>query len=196
MGPLGFTDRDGDDFIALARAAIAGPRGQLCAVAVHRILKGKYPYVNLELKYFLCVLEGSMKARDIREVARLMASQFTDAPQPRTWGDADWEVAIAEFMALVVAESSALRLGDVLRYDAGLDLPVSIVKATYERLFRLGVDDIRTRLCYARYLLLHGPEWDSEARGILAEIEQKARVAGLWESNLLGHHPVFYAGPE
>ncbi|WP_148085736.1 hypothetical protein [Amycolatopsis thermoflava] len=93
-------------------------------------------------------------------------------------------------------EDSVLRLGDVLRCDVGLSLPVVVIKATYDRLFELGVADVRTRLCYARYLLLHGPEWDREAGDILRQVEEPARLAGIWDPAFLGHHPVFYQSPQ
>lgn len=103
--------------------------------------------------------------------------------------------AVERLLELVAAETSPFRLGEVLRCDVGLDLPVPVIKATYERLFELGVNDVHTRSCYAGYLLLHGPDWDDQANEILAEVEPAARAAGLWRSNVLGHHPVFYAGP-
>ncbi len=75
-------------------------------------------------------------------------------------------------------------------------MPFDVVRSCYLRLFGLGISDVHTRLCYARYLLLRGPTWDGEAQGILGEIEEVARAAGLWDSPFLGHHPVFFAGPD
>jgi hypothetical protein len=130
--------------------------------------------------------------RDVIELAKQMVDQVAGEPD-EAWQAADWERATAEFRELVAAEESTFRLGEVLRRDVGMDLPVEAVKLTYERLFALGVRDARTRLCYARYLLLHGPDWDELANGIVAEVEDAARAAGLWDSPHLGHHPVFYA---
>ena len=67
--------------------------------------------------------------------------------------------------------------------------------AVYRRLFALGVDDVHTKLCFAGYALLNGPDWDDEANAILQEIEPAARQAGLWKTRHLGHHPVFFVDP-
>jgi hypothetical protein len=83
-------------------------------------------------------------------------------------------------------------LGEVLRLDEGLELPVPVVVAAYRRLLVLGAGDVRTKLCFARYLLLHGPQWDDEATALQAEVEGAARSAGLWNAPHLGHHPVFF----
>jgi len=115
---------------------------------------------------------------------------------PNDWGSTHWDEQLSELLLLIAAEVSALRLGDILRLDAALEMPVNVVRSCYLRLFELGVSDVHTRLCYARYLLLHGPGWDGEAQDILGEIEEVAREAGLWDSRFLGHHPVFFAGPE
>jgi hypothetical protein len=109
------------------------------------------------------------------------------------WRDSEWEAALADMLRLVARERSPLLLGDFLRLDIGLDLPFEVVTAAYKQLFKLGVNDCRSRLCYARYLKLHGPEWDHQADLILEEVEQAARLAGEWDSPYLGHHPVFYA---
>ena len=109
------------------------------------------------------------------------------------WSEQQHVEADAKFLAAVGTEDSPYRLGQVLAEDVHLDLPFTWVKATYERLFAIGVDDVRTRLCYARYLLLHGPTWDEVAQSILAQVEPAARGAGLWEAPQLGHHPVFFA---
>ena len=99
---------------------------------------------------------------------------------------------VARLIELVAVEESLLVLGDVLRADVSLDLPFRAICAVYRRLFALGVDDVRTRLCYARYVLLHSVA-DDEADRIIAEVEAPARAAGLWDGHHLGHHPVFFA---
>lgn len=111
------------------------------------------------------------------------------------WGEDKWAEQLERFLILIEAEESPYRLGQVLLHDSGLDLPVVVVKATYERLFELGASDVHTKLCYARYLLMHGPEWDDFANGILADVRDAAHAAGLWQNSLFGHHPVFYTGP-
>lgn len=128
---------------------------------------------------------------DLLDLARQMAAQMAGDAE-HAWQAADWDRARSAFRELVAVEESAFRLGEVLRCDIRLDLPVEVVKLTYERLFALGVSDARTRLCYARYLLLHGPDWDEQANRILAEVGDAARAAGLYDSPHLGHHPVFY----
>ena len=115
---------------------------------------------------------------------------------PEDWASTDWEVQVSQLLTLIAVEDSAFRLGEILRLDAALDMPFDVVRACYLRLFGLGVSDVHTRLCYARYLLLHGPTWDGEAQDILGEIEEVARAPGLWDAPFLGHHPVFLAGPE
>ena len=134
--------------------------------------------------------------RSIIEIAASMEHQLSGGVDSvDAWGDDEWAEQLGRFLVLVEAEESPYRLGQVLRYDAGLDLPVDVVKATYERLFELGASDVHTRLCYARYLLMHGPEWDDLANGILADVREAADAAGLWQNSLFGHHPVFYTGP-
>ena len=115
---------------------------------------------------------------------------------PDDWDSTAWDEQLSQLLSLIAVEGSAFRLGDILRLDAALDMPVDVVRSCYLRLFGLGVSDVHTRLCYARYLLLHGPTWDGEAQDILGGIEEAARAAGLWDSPFLGHHPVFFAGPE
>jgi hypothetical protein len=136
-----------------------------------------------------------MAIDDLRAIAqeiREQASGVASVP----WSPPQWAEHRARVLELIGLESSPLRLGDVLRSDVGLDMPSEIVRATYRRLFALGASDAHTKLCYARYLLLQGPDWDDEAQEILDSIEQVARAAGLWDSPVLGHHPVFYAGEE
>lgn len=110
------------------------------------------------------------------------------------WPPDEWEQVANQAQCLCEAETSPRTLGEALRLDEGLELPVEIVIAIYRRLMKLGVTDVRTRLCFARYLLLHGPEWDDEANSIVSEVEDLARSAGLWDSTHLGHHPVFFVG--
>lgn len=132
----------------------------------------------------------------IVHLAASMEHQVSDrAEGPDAWSEAMWAEQVERFLVLVKVEESPHRVGKVLLHDAGLDLPVAVVRATYERLFELGASDVHTRLCYARYLLLHGPAWDELANGILAEIRPAAEADGLWQNSLFGHHPVFYAGP-
>lgn len=76
--------------------------------------------------------------------------------------------------------------------DVDFDIPADAIRAVYLRLFELGVIDVRTKLCYARYLLRHSPRWDDEANEILASVEGIARAAGFWDSSVHGHHPVFF----
>ena len=95
-------------------------------------------------------------------------------------------------LAAVATTDSAWALGESLRFDRNLQLPSKIVIAIYRRLFELGVDDVQTKVCFARYLLLHGPQWDVEAEAILDEVEDVARLAGFWDGPHLGHHPVFF----
>ncbi|MEV6896490.1 hypothetical protein [Amycolatopsis sp. NPDC051372] len=129
---------------------------------------------------------------DTIELAREYSRQAEHVDPSETWTPQDWDRASDALLRLVKAETPAYRLGEVLRYDVGLSLPVNVVKTTYERLFALGVKDVRSRLCYARYLLMHGPDWDQEAREILGQLEEPARQAGVWNADFLGHHPVFY----
>lgn len=145
-----------------------------------------------------------MVADDLVSIARAIAGEDPDVMEPeRVIRVEDVEFreisptrsAVERLLELIAAETSPFRLGEVLRCDICLELPVPVVKATYERLFELGADDALTRTCYARYLLLHGPDWDQYANAILAEVEPAARAAGLWDSTVLGHHPVFYSGP-
>jgi hypothetical protein len=132
----------------------------------------------------------------IVEVAASMERQLNgDVESVDAWDESMWQAQLECFLTMVEAEESPYRLGQVLLHDAGLDLPVAVVKATYERLFELGASDVHTKLCYARYLLMHGPEWDDLAQGILAEIHDAADAAGLWENSRFGHHPVLYTGP-
>ncbi|WP_148085755.1 hypothetical protein [Amycolatopsis thermoflava] len=133
---------------------------------------------------------------DILEIARELSRQAEGVDSAEAWRSQEWDRAVETFLKLVKTEDSALRLGDVLRCDVGLSLPVVVIKATYDRLFELGVADVRTRLCYARYLLLHGPEWDRKANDILRHVEEPARLAGIWDAEFLGHHPVFYQSPQ
>lgn len=133
-----------------------------------------------------------MQWNNVLDVANSMLHQISSSADSERWGSREWDSAVARFAHLVQEETSALRLGDVLRCDAGMDLPARVVKLTYERLFELGVRDVRTKLCYARYLLLHGPEWDEQGLRVLAEVEAEAKVSGVWYAPLLGHHPVFY----
>ncbi len=129
---------------------------------------------------------------DVLDLAKSIGEQISKANSSDRWNSSEWDSAVTTFTNLVQEEGSAIRLGDVLRCDARMDLPVQVVKLTYERLFELGACDVRTKVCYARYLLLHGPDWDEVGERILAEVEPEARVAGVWDAPLLGHHPVFY----
>jgi hypothetical protein len=129
-------------------------------------------------------------------IAREMVRQSVGAEGIEPWNAADWAAVREAFRGAVATERSAFRLGEVLRADLGLDLPVDVIRACYERLFQLGADDARTRLCYARYLQLYGQRWDEVLIDrILDEVEGPARAAGLWSAPILGHHPVFYTGP-
>lgn len=98
-------------------------------------------------------------------------------------------------MDCIQSESSALRLGEVLWMDEHLEISTDIIRAVYLRLFELGVDDVRTKLCYARYLLLNGPEWDNEANKIIESVKDLSRMVGIWDSPIHGHHPSFLSGP-
>ena len=108
--------------------------------------------------------------------------------------DDEWERSVRAARSLCESESSVRTLGEVLRADEALEVPVPIIIAVYRRLFDLRVCDVRTRVCFARYLLLHGPEWDDEAASVLSEVEETARAARLWDEPHLGHHPVFFSG--
>ncbi|MEV6905051.1 hypothetical protein [Amycolatopsis sp. NPDC051372] len=132
---------------------------------------------------------------DTIELAREYSRQAEHVDPSEAWTPQEWGRAADALLMLVQAETSAYRLGEVLRYDVGLSLPVAVVKATYERLFAIGVNDVRSRLCYARYLFMHGPDWDQEAEEILRQVEEPARLAGIWDADFVGHHPVFYEGP-
>lgn len=107
-------------------------------------------------------------------------------------GPDDWDAAVAQTISLCRDADSPRLLGEVLRLDEGLELPREVVVAVYRRLLALGVADARTRLCFARYMLLMGPDWDEEANAILADVEESARAAGPWDAPHLGHHPVFF----
>ncbi|NND04614.1 MAG: hypothetical protein HKN91_17705 [Acidimicrobiia bacterium] len=89
-------------------------------------------------------------------------------------------------------EESPFQLGVVLGLDTDLSMPVSLIKAVYERLLDLGADDALTRYRYAQYLLLHGPDWDDDAQVILGEVSEVIEAGGFAKA-ALGHHPVFYA---
>ena len=103
------------------------------------------------------------------------------------------ESGVERAIGLIAKERSLSVLGDVLRLDQGLEIPVEVVVSTYRRLLELGAADVRVVVCFARYLLLHGPEWDDEANAMLAQVEPVARAAGVWDGRHLGHHPVFFA---
>lgn len=128
----------------------------------------------------------------ILNAAKSMRDQLDGRGAELRWDERQWLDVCARFVELASEEASPFLLGEVLRLDHDLALPVSVVKATYERLISLGAVDVHTRLAYARYLSLHGPDWDSEASSILQEIESTARAAGLWDNCQFGHHPVFY----
>lgn len=143
-------------------------------------------------------LAGKLLRMDTNEL-RASAAEIRDQASgvaALPWSPQQWTERRSRIVELIGTESSALRLGDVLRCDVGLDLPVEVVLAAYRRLFALGASDVYTKLCYARYLLLHGPDWDDEAQEILDSVEGVARAAGLWDAPILGHHPVFYGGEE
>lgn len=133
-----------------------------------------------------------MNEADIVAIAQAVARQMDDTDVQ--WSPSKLNEAVQQLLERVPSEKSAYKLGEVLRCDRGLHMPIDVIRATYQRLLVLGVTDARTRICYARYLLLHGPEWDAEAQAILKEVEAAARAAGLWDSPTLGHHPVFYNG--
>jgi hypothetical protein len=133
---------------------------------------------------------------DVVGIAREMVRQSIGGNGLEPWTGADWDAVRRAFRGSLEKERSAFRLGEVLRHDLHLDLPVEVVKGCYERLFELGATDARTRLCYARYLQQNGPAWDEVlAARILRDVEGPARAAGLWANPALGHHPVFYTGP-
>ncbi|MCP3976846.1 MAG: hypothetical protein GY720_20360 [bacterium] len=128
----------------------------------------------------------------------VLAKAIRDQYQPEDtgvepWAEDGWETRLAEMRRLIAVETSRFRLGEVLRMDAGLDMPVEVVIATYDRLFELGVRDDNTRLCYSSYLLLHRERLE-EAEAIRAEVIERASAAGLIDNETLGHHPVFYGG--
>lgn len=127
---------------------------------------------------------------DLLDVLSGLVGQVRGSSDP--WPPGEWELAVSQARELAATESSFRVLGEVLRLDEGLELPVEVVLAVYRRLMALGASDARTRVCFARYLLLHGPEWDDEADLLLREVEVAARSAGLWDSPHLGHHPVFF----
>ncbi|QRP42710.1 hypothetical protein [Amycolatopsis sp. FDAARGOS 1241] len=114
------------------------------------------------------------------ELAREYSRQAEHVEPGEAWTPQEWRRAADALLMLVQAEASASRVGEVLRYDDGLSLPVAVVKATYERLFAIEINDVRSRLCYARYLLVHGLDWDQEAGEILRQVEEPARQADVW----------------
>lgn len=128
---------------------------------------------------------------DLLEVLSDLVGQVRGSAEP--WPAGEWDRVVDQARELAQAESSFRVLGEALRLDEGLELPVEIVVAVYERLMALGANDARTVVCFARYLLLHGPGRDDEANSLLGEVEAAARSAGLWDSPHLGHHPVFFA---
>lgn len=134
-----------------------------------------------------------MNNSNVVELALEMVSEMVGSP--KGWNRHEWADAISRAIGLIGEEDSAFRLGEVLRADFGLDLPHQVVIASYRRLIALGVNDVHTRLCFGRYLLLQGPEFDAEASAILEDVQPAAEQAGLWDSDLIGHHPTFYAGP-
>lgn len=107
----------------------------------------------------------------------------------RQWTEPEWNDAVASFGEVIQSVDSPRELGEVLRLDSMLELPFDVVVATYRRLFALGANDVLTKLCYARYLLLYDYEQDAASQ-ILSEIEEAARAAGLWEGSLFAQHPV------
>lgn len=128
---------------------------------------------------------------DLLKMLSGVASQVQASSDP--WSGMQWEQVVGKALELAETESSLRVLGEALRLDDGLELPVEVVVAVYRRLMELGASDVRTKVCFARYLLLHGPKWDVEANSLLCEVEVAARAAGLWDSPHLGHHPVFFA---
>jgi hypothetical protein len=119
-----------------------------------------------------------------REMLRQSIGEVADP-----WDRTDWEAVRRVFRSALETEGSPFRLDEVLRLDAGLDLPFDIVRASYERLFDLGATDIHTRLCYARYLQMHGPPGSDVVERLLYELEAPARVAGLWRSPVPARRP-------
>lgn len=109
------------------------------------------------------------------------------------WSTDDGDRGVGEAKRLIGSESSFGVLGEALWLDADHEVPVEVVVAVYRRLMALGARDARTVVCFARYLLAHGPDWDDEANSMLAQVEPVARAAGLWDSPHLGHHPVFFS---
>lgn len=106
----------------------------------------------------------------------------------------EFERDLARSIELVSGETSFRILGEVLQLDETLELPVDLVIAVYRRILALGGNDALTRLCFAGYLLLHGPRWDDEAIAMRAEVEPAAKAAGILDAPHLGHHPVFFRG--
>jgi len=104
------------------------------------------------------------------------------------------ERQVARAIELVARENSFRILGEVLQFDETLELPVDLVIAVYRRILELGGNDALTKLCFAGYLLLHGPQWDDEAIAMKTDVEDVARAAGLLDAPHLGHHPVFFRG--
>lgn len=133
----------------------------------------------------------SAENESVLRLATSIASQMQGAGP--VWTAERFEFAVERAVLLVQDERSPRTLGEILRLDEDLSMPVLLIIAVYGRLFELGVNDVHTRLCFARYLGMHGPDWDDEANGILHEISDAARDAGLWEGTHLGHHPVFFA---
>ncbi len=112
----------------------------------------------------------------------------------QSFDDQEWANLKAELVRLIAEEESPFRLGELLRLDAGLDMPVDVVLAVYDRLFALGVKDHVTRVCYATYALTHRERLE-EASTILEEVSELTTDPELIGNTLLGHHPVFYGGP-
>lgn len=130
---------------------------------------------------------------DLLDVLSGLVGQVRGLSDP--WPASEWERVVGQARELAETESSFRVLGEALRLDEGLELPVEVVVAVYRRLVALGASDARTTVCFARYLLLHGPEWDDEANSLLRDVEVTARAAGVWDSPHLGHHPIFFADP-
>lgn len=125
----------------------------------------------------------------VHRVVDVLAGRLPTAfPTPE-----DVEAEIVSIISAIDQEESRTGLGDILRADMGLEVPVDIVIAAYRRLFDLGVSDAHSWICYAYYLRLHGPMWDDVADDIIAQYEEAARRAGILDNATLGHHPVFYS---
>lgn len=128
---------------------------------------------------------------ELVELLSGLISQVRGSSDP--WPASEWDRVVSRATDVAERELSFRVLGEALRLDEGLELPVDVVVAVYRRLMALGAKDARTVVCFARYMLLHGPEWDAEATSLLANVEDSARACGLWDSPHLGHHPVFFA---